>query len=220
MLFQKIDTLKDCFKCWRDLGRLQDGQELDFAYRHVIRPLQVRSEIEGLLDVVRQKRPRVIVEIGTSRGGTLFLFCRHAARDALVVSIDLCGGTFGGGYPVAKVPLYKSFAKNAQKIALIRGDSHLEQTHLRARKILLNRTIEFLFIDGDHTYKGVKADFEVYSKLVAPGGIVALHDIVEHPAETGCEVSRFWNEIKSCYTHAEIIKDRKQGWAGIGVLYL
>jgi predicted O-methyltransferase YrrM len=220
MLSHNLVALKDCLKCWRDLARLHEGQEIDFAYRHVIKPMQVRSEIEGLLDIVRERRPRVVLEIGTATGGTLFLFCRHVAENALIVSIDLRRGRFGNGYPAAKAPLYKCFARKDQKIALIRGNSHLEETRFRAKKILLNKTIEFLFIDGDHTYDGVKADFDVYSKLVAPGGFVAFHDIVEHPAETGCEVSRFWNEIKSCYRHAEIINDRKQGWAGIGVLYL
>lgn len=220
MLSHSFVALKDCFKCWLDLTRLQDGQEIDFAYRHVIKPMQVRSEIEGLLAVVRKTRPRVVVEIGTATGGTLFLFCRHVPEDAVIVSIDLRRGRFGNGYPAAKIPLYKSFARRGQTIALIRGNSHFEETRSKAMKILRDRAIEFLFIDGDHTYDGVKSDFDFYSKLVAPGGIVTFHDIAEHSAETGCEVSRFWNEIKCRYRHTEIVGDRKQGWAGVGVLYL
>jgi len=44
--------------------------------------------------------------------------------------------------------------------------------------------LDFLFIDGDHTYEGVKRDFEMYSPLVRNGGIIAFHDIVKHPPET------------------------------------
>lgn len=36
--------------------------------------------------------------------------------------------------------------------------------------------IDFLFIDGDHSYEGVKSDFELYSKLLSPKGIIVLHD--------------------------------------------
>ena len=36
--------------------------------------------------------------------------------------------------------------------------------------------IEFLFIDGDHSYEGVKSDFELYSKILTPGGLIVIHD--------------------------------------------
>lgn len=36
--------------------------------------------------------------------------------------------------------------------------------------------VEFLFIDGDHSYEGIRADWEGWRDLVARGGAVALHD--------------------------------------------
>jgi hypothetical protein len=36
-----------------------------------------------------------------------------------------------------------------------------------------------LWIDGDHTYKGVKADFDSWSPFVIPGGVVAFHDSLD-----------------------------------------
>jgi len=36
--------------------------------------------------------------------------------------------------------------------------------------------IDFLFIDGDHSYEGLRADWEAWSPLIAAGGVVALHD--------------------------------------------
>jgi hypothetical protein len=36
--------------------------------------------------------------------------------------------------------------------------------------------IDFLFIDGDHSYEGVKKDFELYSKLLTDKGIIVIHD--------------------------------------------
>jgi len=40
------------------------------------------------------------------------------------------------------------------------------------KKILAGRQVDFLFIDGDHSYEGVKKDFEMYSSLVRKGGVV------------------------------------------------
>jgi predicted O-methyltransferase YrrM len=185
-----------------------------------IRPIQVKEEITQLLELLRKREPRILMEIGTALGGTLFLFCQIAANDATIISIDLPHGRFGGGYPSWKIPLYKAFAKAGQRMYLLRADSHNPDTLRVVREILKDRRLDFLFIDGDHTYEGVKKDFEMYSPLVRRGGIIAFHDIVEHPPEVGCEVSRFWREIKKDYNHLEIVKDWGQKWAGIGVLYV
>ena len=84
--------------------------------------------------------------------------------------------------------------------------------------------MDFLFIDADHTYEGVKMDFEMYSQLMRRGGIVAFHDILphdrKHDPDGSVGVHRFWQEIKQIYKHTEIIKDKDQGWAGIGVIYV
>lgn len=39
--------------------------------------------------------------------------------------------------------------------------------------------IDFLHIDAGHSYEDVKQDFELYSKLVKPGGIISIHDTDE-----------------------------------------
>ena len=43
--------------------------------------------------------------------------------------------------------------------------------------VLQDIKIDLLFIDGDHSYEGVKLDFELYSKILSPDGIIILHDI-------------------------------------------
>ncbi|MEM0085026.1 MAG: class I SAM-dependent methyltransferase [Candidatus Methanomethylicia archaeon] len=186
-----------------------------------IRPYQVKEEIMELLKILKSVNPKNIVEIGTAGGGTLFLFAQVARSDALLISIDLPGGQFGGGYPAWKIPFYKSFARYAtQRIELLRADSHDLNTLEKVKEILGDAQLDFLFIDGDHTYEGVKKDFEMYSPLIRKGGIIAFHDIVEHPPETCCEVSKFWNEVKQSYKYREIVKNWNQKWAGIGVLYV
>lgn len=185
----------------------------------VIFPGQVRSEIVNLASIVRAAQPKVVVEIGTAMGGTLFLWCANAAPDATVISIDLPNGIHGGGYPYWKTFLYRSFANARQQVRLFRGDSHSPAMLARLKEELAGRPIDFLFIDGDHTYAGVKQDFENYAPLVRPGGVIALHDVAVHPPEYHCEVDRFWNELKAKFEHREFIEDQKQGWAGVGVVF-
>ena len=36
--------------------------------------------------------------------------------------------------------------------------------------------VDFVFIDGDHSYEGLRGDWENWSSLVASNGIIALHD--------------------------------------------
>ncbi|MEM3563682.1 MAG: class I SAM-dependent methyltransferase [Candidatus Jordarchaeaceae archaeon] len=210
-------------KLINDLDSIYEAVNFVFSFNYLgfsIRPDQVKEEIVSLLKLVERLKPRVILEIGTAAGGTLFLFCRASDPKVTIISIDLPGGRFGGGYPKWKIPLYKSFAKDLQRIYLIRANSHDSKTLEKVKNFLRGRRIDFLFIDGDHSYEGVRRDFEMYSLLVRSGGMVALHDIVVHPPQTGCEVSKFWNEIKSGYKYVEIVKDWNQKWAGIGVLYV
>lgn len=42
--------------------------------------------------------------------------------------------------------------------------------------------VDFIFIDGDHSYEGLKSDWEAWRTLVAPAGIVAVHDSRSTPA--------------------------------------
>ena len=185
---------------------------------------QVRSEILGLLKVVAAERPRRLLEIGTAGGGTLFLLALAADRSASIVSVDLPRGAFGGGYPVWKIPLYRGFVRRTQELHLIRGDSHDPVTLLRARGALRGLPLDFLLIDGDHTYKGVRDDFRDYGPLVRPGGLIAFHDVAppgkrreDGPNLLGGQVPRFWRELRDRYETRELLGS-PDGFFGIGLL--
>ena len=183
----------------------------------IIKPLQVEVEIIGLLEMLSEKQPATVVEIGTANGGTLFTFCRAASKHAKIISIDLPGGDFGGGYPVWKSQLFESFAGPNQELQLWRCNSHARNTLERLEAELGGRKIDFLFIDGDHTYEGARGDFESYSRLVAPGGLIGFHDIKRHPNGRGGEVYRLWAEIAKRYRVHEFVSEAQLGF-GIGVL--
>jgi len=181
-------------------------------------PLQYTFEITKLLEHVKKMKPKVVVEIGTANGGTLLSMIKVAPKDASFVSIDLPAGEFGGGYAWYKIPLLKAFVSGKQSLHLLRADSHKLETRQQLEKILAGQPIDFLFIDGDHTFKGVKQDFELYSPLVRKGGSIAFHDIVPHAKELNTEVDKFWNKISKKYPSKTFVENWKQGMCGIGVL--
>jgi predicted O-methyltransferase YrrM len=208
--------------------------EIAYAYDALgvqIRPGQVRREIRGLLRLLEPRRCRRMLEIGTQHGGSLFLLAHVADPEALLVSVDLPHGEFGGGYPRWRAPLYRRFGQAGQRIELIRGDSHADETRARVAGVLGGELLDFLFIDGDHTYDGVKHDFELYRDLVRPGGIVAFHDITPGSVQgdgareaeasrlLSGEVPRFWAEVRERFPTTELTGS-ELGFYGIGVVYL
>ena len=184
-----------------------------------IRPGQIAEEIQSLLLIIQKLKVNTMLEIGTWNGGTLFLFARMANSNAKIISLDMPGGEFGGGYEKFKIPFFTNFAQENQKIYLIRASSHLASSLLKVKNTLEDRKLDFLFIDGDHSYNGVKKDFEMYSPLVRKDSLIAFHDILKNPIETRCEVYSFWNEIKETYNYQELVNDPRQNWGGIGLIY-
>jgi predicted O-methyltransferase YrrM len=182
--------------------------------------LQKLRELAPLIALLRRCAPRVVVEIGTARGGTFYAWCQVADPDAILVSIDLPGGPFGGDRAGRDSSALREYGQAEQQLHFIEADSHDEATRTRLVQILGGKEIEFLMIDGDHTYEGVRQDFEMYAPLVREGSPIAFHDILPHSEDSLSEVDRFWNEIRSGYRHLELT-DAAPGapYGGIGVLY-
>jgi predicted O-methyltransferase YrrM len=45
--------------------------------------------------------------------------------------------------------------------------------------------LAMLFIDGGHTFEAARSDYESWSAKIAPGGILAIHDLFPDPNEGG-----------------------------------
>lgn len=188
------------------------------AAKSLFRPSQIREEICSLLNLLDQHKPQHLLEVGTNRGGTLYLFARVASHEAKLLSMDL---------HLQHPELLSSFARQKQQVELIEGDSTKSNTVEQVKRIFPTG-IDFLFLDGDHSYTGIKSDFENYAPMVKPGGLIAFHDIVEdnetrYGVVTGGwagGVPRFWQKIKQDYENVEFVKDYAQDGLGIGVLFV
>lgn len=186
-----------------------------------IGPWQRKSELRELLEIVQDHDPATILEIGTGRGGTLYTWCR-VLDPTRIVSLDLPGGTYGGGYTKSKTKLFSTFTDKSN-LSFVRRDSHDTATRDQIQELLDGENIDFLYIDADHTYEGVKRDFELYSPLVADGGLVALHDIdhrLNDDPNSPYGVKKFWKEIKSEYRTKSIYSKPRERAYGNGIVYL
>ena len=212
----------------RELEQLLPSPRSRFALPFVFRgrghfrklaPRQNPVEIERLYELVCELAPRRLLEIGTARGGSLYLWTQAALADATIVSIDLPAGEFGGAYRECRTPFYESFARDGQSLFLVRADSHDPGTCQQLRDLLTEQPLDFAFIDGDHRYEGVKADFEQYGPLVRPGGMLAVHDILPRPDLPQIEVHRLWTDLRQRYNVEELIGPDGSGRKlGIGVV--
>jgi predicted O-methyltransferase YrrM len=146
------------------------------------------------------------LEIGSRYGCSIQRIAAQMEPGSLVVAVDL---PYADG---AGVNAEEKLRENIRKIAergpthLFLGDSHATSLVEAVRNL---GPFDFVFIDGDHSYEGVKADWENYGPM---GKVVAFHDIINN---AGC--FRLWNEVKKAgYRTVEYTESM---WLGIGIVF-
>lgn len=77
--------------------------------------------------------------------------------------------------------------------------------------IIDDRLFQVILIDGDHSYEGVKQDFNDYKELLDVGGYIIFHDVLN----MSCGVPKFWNKVKNNKKYESLTLNYG---AGMGVL--
>ena len=188
-----------------------NSDQVDKALASVTRTMeQWPNEIRPFANFLASKEPKNVLEIGVRKGGTASLWCLIAS--GLVVGVDW-DQRDSLGFPYT-MQLSNAMMDDYKNYRFVFGDSHHKDT-VDAVQALVPE-VDFLFIDGDHSYNGVKKDFELYSPLVKPGGLIAFHDIVDTELirSAGHGVHIFWRELEGKKHEFCVNGD----WGGIGVL--
>ena len=115
----------------------------------------------------------VYLEIGSMEGGSLWAFGRLFAPGNALIAVDR---------PIRHTrPKLEAVATKMRRLGydihLIIGSSHNSAIASAVDAALAGRTVDVLFIDGDHSAEGVRADVADYVPLVRPGGLVVMHDV-------------------------------------------
>jgi hypothetical protein len=158
---------------------------------------QIADELADAYLLVEQADPKIVVEIGCDRGGTLWVWRQLANR---VIGVTLRDNADSGGRPLID-----------HGCEIVYGDSHEGTTKTRLRRRLDGEPVDVLVIDGDHSWEGVQQDYEMYSPLVRKDGLILIHDVAH---ELFPDVGKFFGD----YCEGFIIKHSQYpaGWGVIG----
>ena len=184
---------------------------------------QKKYELMMIQEFFRYEKLSKVLEIGTAFGGTARLWAEMVdPENGKVYCCDLSfdhnndltsHGIAGYGYTDTKRVYYPRQVYNdtpfEKRIIEFPGNSH-DPEYIQKVKSEVG-IVDFLFIDGDHSYEGVKQDFENFYSTVKIGGYIAFHDIIDshYHRDQGCFVNKFWDEIKEYYEYYEFLD---QNW--------
>ncbi len=185
---------------------IQESYELGMIQNH--------SEISQACEFFQSLKLNTFLEIGTNQGGTFAIWSKLSS-DGIRISVDLPGGDFGSNFDLENRDNYhKSLGTN---VHMLHGSSHDNSMLESVEQILNGEKVDFLFIDGDHTFLGVKLDYLMYKHLVKPGGWIAFHDIKDtwFHQSVNCRVDQLWSELKG--NKIEFIEP-STGYGGIGFI--
>ena len=179
-----------------------------------VRWLQYRAELDGLLGLVSAERVRSYLEVGAHHGDTWHEVGRHLPSGSVCVAVDWPGKTAGAQYG-SGVSLRRAAqdlrVNHGQTCFVYLGDSQDPEIVKQAGA---HAPFDLVFIDGDHSYAGAKADWLNYGRH---GRLVAFHDINQRERPRKCEVFRLYDEL--CATHKHVEFSAGFSNRGIGVVW-
>lgn len=158
---------------------------------------QNRDELHWML--AKMSGIESLLEVGSARGHTLAMLALCAMKRAKVCSID------AGLYADDLKSTVQQLKDEGYDASLFVGNSRSREAFDFASE---RAPFEFVFIDGDHSYEGARADWLNYGQMAK---VVGFHDIA-HPHH---DVSKLWAEIKEAHKTEECVLSMM----GIGLVY-
>ena len=169
MRFRNVERWPDSVRGFEDLAFMFSSNQLN----HGVASLQI-DEAALLFRLARDIESGPVAEIGRFKGGSTIVFA-----SALPAGVELWSYDF---HVALRPDMPGAELDEELRAALVRFGLD-RKVHLLVAD---SRTAEpppgelaLLFIDGDHSYEGAKADFDRWSAFVRPGGHVLFHDAVD-----------------------------------------
>ncbi len=176
---------------------------------------QVYEEITTFAYWLKGFQAHNILEIGF-KGSSFHIMSQLSSGKKVAVDLEDKGRTIWSHYMMYN-----------EDFKLFIADSQTEETRDKVKEFCPE--YDLIFIDGDHSYEGVRRDFELYQDLLSPRGYIVFHDIdPEHVFRDGAggQVYKFWQDISyGSKTNIVTIKSsgkttcfgQKEHFGGIGI---
>lgn len=211
-------------------------KEYKFMEREIVMPwwpvVQKKYELIMIQEFLKNYKIEKVLEVGTFRGGTAMLWAHMVAPlNGHVYCADM---RFDWStHPNEHTsPLEIQFPRQVYNnseyekyVTEIQGDTHDKDFVKKVADIA--GEVDLLFIDGDHSYDGVKQDFENYMSIVKSGGYIMFHDITEsdYHNKADCRVHLLWNQLKDLYESWEFFDNNEYPGCparsmGIGIIQI
>ncbi len=169
MRFPNVEQWPAGVRGFEDLAFLFSSNQLN----HGVASLQI-DEAALLYRLGSNATTGPLVEIGRFKGGSTFIFASAMRELVELWSYDFhvaLRSDMPGEQLDAELRAALERYGLAHKVHMLVADSRTAEPP--------HRPIEVLFIDGDHSYEGAKADFERWGEFVLPGGHLLVHDAVD-----------------------------------------
>lgn len=152
---QKLENFEDLLPLYRPFGITRKALQLDF------------DEARYLFNLVRSLKNCKFLEIGRYRGGSTLLFAIAMNGNSKLISVDNLT-KFGCDDEALKNVLERFGLSH--KVELVMHDSGTFEVD--------PASFDLIFIDGDHSYKGVRRDYDHLKQSLKLGGHLLFHDAV------------------------------------------
>ncbi|MBJ7450047.1 MAG: class I SAM-dependent methyltransferase [Parachlamydiales bacterium] len=140
-------------------------------------------ELISICSLVKASKAKHILEIGTFEGNTTLQLALNSTNEAVVHTLDLPPGTIDTVKPTLltdfkyitdqnKLDRKYSSHSCANKVVQHLGDS----TTYDFKNFIKDNLLDFIFIDGGHSYECVRSDTEKALKVLSKNGIILWHD--------------------------------------------
>jgi SAM-dependent methyltransferase len=171
---------------------------------------QIPEEYSSFLLFLKKLNNNSYLELGVGQGGSFLvnsLFqekCKifHAVDSLHYMGVD--SSRFWDQEILIK--------KRVNEILQIKKDSSAKFFNMSTDDFFIQNenTYDLIFIDADHSYEGVKKDYENSLKILNPGGYLIFHDI----ANDGVGVKKLWLELDNSKKIDEFVHSHN---CGIGI---
>jgi predicted O-methyltransferase YrrM len=169
MRFRNVEGWPPEVRGFEDLAFMFSSNQLN----HGVASLQI-DEAALLFRLARDVQRGPIVEIGRFKGGSTLVFATALPDGAELWSYDfhvaLRPDMPGSELDAELREALDRFGLGA-KVHLFVADSRTAEPP--------PEPLELLFVDGDHSYEGAKADYERWRAFLRPGGHLLFHDAVD-----------------------------------------